>query len=85
MLVDRGCEHASPRLAPSPLTGEFVVGSVLAAVHAQMQDPDAPQLVALLNTLMWMIALPYLGPGAAAKRAHAGGPKALRAASARCE
>ncbi len=75
VLVDRGCEHASPRLAPSPLTGEFVVGSVLAAVHAQMQDPDAPQLVALLNTLMWMIALPYLGPGAAAKELTRAAPK----------
>ena len=67
LLVDHGRGYASSRRAPSPLTGEFVVGSVLAAVYAGMRERHSPQLVDLLNPLMWMIVLPYLGPGAAAQ------------------
>jgi AcrR family transcriptional regulator len=67
VLVDQGRAHAGARDSLSPLTGEFVVGGVLATVYAHMQDRRPPQLVDLLNPLMCMIVLPYLGPGAAAR------------------
>jgi AcrR family transcriptional regulator len=51
----------------SALTAEGVVGAVLAVVYARMLEPDDRPLIVLLNPLMDMIVLPYLGPVAAAK------------------
>jgi AcrR family transcriptional regulator len=65
-IVDEGLSQAKPGHTPSPLTAEIVVGGVLAVIHARLQS--SPQrLVALVNPLMWMIVLPYLGPAAAAR------------------
>jgi AcrR family transcriptional regulator len=53
---------------PPPLTAEGVVGAVLSVVHARMLERDRRPLIELLNPLMGMIVLPYLGQGAVAEQ-----------------
>jgi AcrR family transcriptional regulator len=65
-VVEEGRSQARPSQEPSPLTAEFVVGGVLAVIHARLQS--SPQrLGGLVNPLMWMIVLPYLGPTVAGR------------------
>jgi AcrR family transcriptional regulator len=65
-VVAEGSSQAKPGHEPPPLTAELIVGGVLAAIHTRLQR--SPQrLRALVNPLMWMIVLPYLGPAAAGK------------------
>jgi AcrR family transcriptional regulator len=53
---------------PPPLTAESVVGGAVSIVHARLvhssQPPEDDSLVGLINPLMSMIVLPYLGPAA---------------------
>jgi AcrR family transcriptional regulator len=63
--VDRGRAAAPAGQTVSPLTAEGVVGGVLAIVYARLLRRDEQALVELLNPLMAMIALPYLGHAAA--------------------
>jgi AcrR family transcriptional regulator len=51
----------------APLTGEGVVGAVLAVVHARLSGQGGGSLTELLNPLMAMIVRPYLGAAAAEK------------------
>jgi AcrR family transcriptional regulator len=53
--------------SPPPLTAEGTVGAVLAVIHARVVERDERRLVDLLNPLMGMIVLPYLGRAAAKK------------------
>jgi AcrR family transcriptional regulator len=62
--VDEGRLQATARSELSPLTAEVVVGGVLAVLDARLHEPSR-DLFALANPLLWMIVLPYLGPGAA--------------------
>jgi AcrR family transcriptional regulator len=63
-VVDEGRSQAMSGRALSPLTAELVVASVLTIIHARLQaGPQRPG--ALVDPLMWMIVLPYLGPAAA--------------------
>jgi AcrR family transcriptional regulator len=82
---------------PPSLTAEGVVGAVLSVVHARMLEQDtgspangssrrsrrrAPEsLTGLLNPLMGMIVLPYLGRAAATKELQRPAPKVSRAPS----
>jgi AcrR family transcriptional regulator len=88
-IVDRGRGEAkgrrgrvsSPSLTSSslPLTAEGTVGAVLAVTHARMTQPDDPRpLPELLNPLMGMIVLPYLGQAAAARELAGPVPKGSR-------
>ena len=47
-----------------PLTGEGVVGAVLGVVHTRLSSGQLGPMSDLLNPLMAMIVLPYLGPAA---------------------
>jgi AcrR family transcriptional regulator len=49
----------------SPLTAEGIVGAVLFILHRRMIAEEDPGLMGLLNPLMSMIVLPYLGAAAA--------------------
>ena len=64
-VVDRGAVDGRGRQLPPPLTGEGVVGAVLAVVHARLLQHDRVALSGLLGSLMAMIVLPYQGPAAA--------------------
>ena len=78
--VDEGRDAAKTGLSPTRLTAEGVVGGVLAVLYARLAEPDRQAMVGLLNPLMAMIVLPYLGPAAAAREATREAPKARRRA-----
>jgi AcrR family transcriptional regulator len=72
-----------PAREPPALTAEGVVGSVSSVLHARLaetpprQGPAGPEgsFAQLLNPLMGMIVLPYLGAAAAAKEVDRPPPK----------
>jgi AcrR family transcriptional regulator len=64
--VDAGRTEAKAA-DPPPLTAESLVGGALSVVHARLVERERRPLVELLNPLMSMIVLPYLGPAAARK------------------
>jgi AcrR family transcriptional regulator/DNA-binding MarR family transcriptional regulator len=75
---------------PPPLTAEGVLGAVLSVIHARLLERAAvpvrngssrrqPSLSGLLNPLMGMIVLPYLGQDAAAWELERPKPKTARA------
>jgi AcrR family transcriptional regulator/DNA-binding MarR family transcriptional regulator len=78
-----------PAPPPPPLTAEGVLGAVLSVIHSRLLEraPDPvkngsarrqPSLTGLLNPLMGMIVLPYLGQEAAAQELERPKPKAAR-------
>jgi AcrR family transcriptional regulator len=80
-IVDEGRGEARAGREPPPMTAEGVVGAVLAVIRARLLDGDggAQPLTALLNQLMAIVVLPYLGPAAAARELERPAPKATRA------
>lgn len=64
--VDAGREEASVGPSVTPLTAEGVVGGVVSVIHARLVAGDSDMLD-LLNPLMAMIVLPYLGAVAAGR------------------
>jgi AcrR family transcriptional regulator len=73
-VVEWGRREASPRRQISPLAGEVIVGGALDVLHARVQK-NSWHLGALVNPLMWMIVLPYLGSAAAARELQREPPK----------
>jgi AcrR family transcriptional regulator len=95
-IVEEGRGETRAGEGPPPLTAEGLVGAVLGVIHARLLDqagrstsPDEPvrstghtgSLTGLLNPLMGMIALPYLGKAAAAEELTHPQPKAPRDAA----
>jgi AcrR family transcriptional regulator len=66
-IVDEGRKETKPGREPPPLTAEGIVGAVLAVIHARLLTRKNPRLIALLNPLMGMIVLPYLGQAVATR------------------
>jgi AcrR family transcriptional regulator len=66
-VVDEGRKETKPGREPVPLTAEGVVGAVFAVIHARLLNHKNPCLIGLLNPLMGMIVLPYLGQAAATR------------------
>jgi AcrR family transcriptional regulator/DNA-binding MarR family transcriptional regulator len=66
---------------PARITAEGVVGAVLAVVHARLLARDSRALRGLLNELMAMIVLPYLGPASAELERRRPLPRARRRAA----
>jgi AcrR family transcriptional regulator len=60
-LIDEGHVARQTTSAISPLTAEGVLGAVAAVVHARMLQPTQEPLRDLLNPLMAIVVLPYLG------------------------
>ncbi len=74
-IVEEGAAQGNGSFVPPPLTGEGVVGGVLAVIQDRLGGkPDRP-LVELTNPLMSMIVLPYLGAGAARREMERAIPK----------
>jgi AcrR family transcriptional regulator len=76
--VDLGPRAARRGAGVSRLAAEGVVGGVLAVLYTRLAEGDREPLVGLLNELMGMIVLPYLGPAAAAREARRPAPEARR-------
>jgi AcrR family transcriptional regulator/DNA-binding MarR family transcriptional regulator len=74
--VDAGCKEAKAGLPPTRLTAEGVVGGVLGVLYSRFAERDPKPMLRLLNPLMAMIVLPYLGPAAAAKETARPAPRA---------
>jgi AcrR family transcriptional regulator/DNA-binding MarR family transcriptional regulator len=70
-----GSRAKSAREFP-PLTGEGVVGAVFSVLHTRLLADRSASLVELLNPLMAMVVLPYLGPVAARRETKHRLPKA---------
>jgi AcrR family transcriptional regulator len=66
-VIDEGRDARGAAREPPPLTAEGLVGGTLAVIHTRLVRADPQPLTELLNPLMSMIVLPYLG-GAAARR-----------------
>ena len=60
------------------LVAEGVVGAVLAVIHTRLLEPSPRPLVGLLNPLMGMVVLPYLGPAAAERELVRATPRPAR-------
>jgi AcrR family transcriptional regulator/DNA-binding MarR family transcriptional regulator len=63
--VEEGRNEAKAALETTRLTAEGVVGAVLSVIHGRLLEGSRGRLVELVNPLMSMAVLPYLGPAAA--------------------
>jgi AcrR family transcriptional regulator len=73
--------HSGP--AVPPLTGEGVVGAVLSVIHTRLSQQRPEPLIDLVNSLMGMIVLPYLGAAAARRELARATPAGSDASAAR--
>lgn len=73
-LQQEGSRAGSGRKLP-PLTGEGVVGAVLGVVHTRLSSGQTEYVSELLNPLMAMVVLPYLGPTVAQRELERSAPK----------
>ncbi|HZL48878.1 MAG TPA: TetR family transcriptional regulator [Solirubrobacteraceae bacterium] len=80
-IVDQGRLEVKGSRELPPLTAEGVVGAVLSVLFARLLEHDDQPLVGLLNELMAVIVLPYLGPAAARKELECLAPRARCAPS----
>jgi AcrR family transcriptional regulator len=60
--IDEGREASGRKGSVPALTAEGLVGAAHAILYARSLKPDGEPLIGLLNGLMSMIVLPYLGP-----------------------
>jgi AcrR family transcriptional regulator/DNA-binding MarR family transcriptional regulator len=83
--VDHGRDEGKGgRGSPAPpLTAEGVVGAVLSVIHTRMLQRSRRPLGELVNPLMGMIVMPYLGPAAARRELDRPVPRAHRPARPR--
>jgi AcrR family transcriptional regulator len=81
--LQRGAAAAHSGHELPPLTGEGVIGAVFSMVHTRLLQQPPGELVELLNPLMGMIVLPYLGATAAGIELERPAPRALRASAGR--
>lgn len=63
-----------PGHGEAALSAEGVVGAVLSVIHARLQRGETDWLTGLINPLMGMIVLPYLGPAAARRESERPAP-----------
>jgi AcrR family transcriptional regulator len=75
-IVDQGRGAGKAGDGLPPLTAEGVVGGVCSLIHSRLLDDGDAPLVELLNPLMTMIVLPYLGPAASRRELAQPTPKA---------
>jgi AcrR family transcriptional regulator len=77
-IQDSGAEARKDRDELSPLTGEGVVGGVLGVIHTRLSSENPGALLGLLNPLMAVIVLPYLGSVAAQGELSRTDPKPIK-------
>jgi AcrR family transcriptional regulator len=63
--VEEGRHDAVGNPGPPPLTAQSTVGGAISVLHARLLEAEPHPLSELLNPLMSMIVLPYLGAAAA--------------------
>lgn len=73
--VEEGCSESKSSASMPPLTGEGIVGAVFAILHGRMLEGAPHALVELVNPLMSIIVLPYLGATASRRELERPAPK----------
>jgi AcrR family transcriptional regulator len=74
-VIDEGCREGARGRDCTELTAEGLVGAALAIVYARLSASRRTELLTgLLNELMSLIVLPYLGPAAARAEQRRGLP-----------
>jgi AcrR family transcriptional regulator len=81
--LQRAGSAARTRHAVPPLTGVGVVGAVLSVIHTRLLQKRPGPLADLVNPLMGMIVLPYLGAAAARRELERPAPKIAHVSTAR--
>jgi AcrR family transcriptional regulator len=79
-LLDRGRALAPADRQPPDGAATSVIGGTLGMIHARLLGGDQPPLVDLLNPLMGMVVLPYLGEAAALRELTRPSPARVAAA-----
>src|ERR1700722_9676341 len=80
-IVEAGAGEGKDVFSPPSLAGEGAVGGVLAVIQRRLcEEPHTP-LLELVNPLMSMIVLPYLGPAASRRELQQPTPKRSPSAS----
>jgi AcrR family transcriptional regulator len=64
-IIDQGRSASRASRNPPPLAAQVVLGGALGLMYARLSARDPCSLVELLNPLMSLIVLPYLGASAA--------------------
>jgi AcrR family transcriptional regulator/DNA-binding MarR family transcriptional regulator len=82
-IVDERARGAQKGCGPPPLTGEGVVGGIVAILHARLLEERPGLLVGLVGPLMGMIVLPYAGRAAAMRELARPAYKAVAPADGR--
>jgi len=75
-IVDEGRREGKRSDGPPPLTADGVLGGVFSLIHSRLLEGKDGSLVGLVNPLMSMIVLPYLGQAAARRELDRPVPKA---------
>jgi AcrR family transcriptional regulator len=78
--VHEGRKETRVDARPTRLVAEGAVGAVLSMMHTRLQGQSPPRLRSLLNPLMSIVVLPYLGPRAAERELRLPTPRSRRAA-----
>jgi AcrR family transcriptional regulator len=84
-LHESGSRAKSSRRGLPNLTGESTVGAVLGVIHNRLAEKHPGAMVDLLNPLMGVIVLPYLGPGAVQRELVRRAPEVQRPVRLRTE
>jgi AcrR family transcriptional regulator len=81
--IDRGRDACLAGRQPPDGAARSVIGGTLGMIHARLLGRDQPPLVDLLNPLMGMMVLPYLGEAAAIRELSPPSPAVSRAGGER--
>ena len=74
-VLSEGERETKIKQGQPALSAEGVVGAVLSVIHARLQRGETDSLLTLVNPLMGIIVLPYLGPAAARRESERPMPK----------
>jgi AcrR family transcriptional regulator/DNA-binding MarR family transcriptional regulator len=69
-IIDEGRSASGASRSPLPFAAHGVLGGTLGMIHARLISPDPRSLVELVNPLMSMAVLPYLGASAARREQY---------------
>ena len=64
-IIDQGRDASRALRNPPPLAAQGVLGGALGLIYSELTARDPRSMVELLNPLMSLIVLPYLGASAA--------------------
>jgi AcrR family transcriptional regulator len=84
-VVHEGRLESKAARQPERLVAEGLVGAVLAVIHARLVERSTKPLLSLLNPLMGMIVLPYLGAAASEREQRRPAPRARRPSAPRVD